>query len=245
MIGEMAEVDMVQEGVRTGASGSAAARRRRERGSGPVSAILLMGFIALVAAVGLVMWMTVAGQRTSHTQYAADAAALAGADAALDELPDLLGDTFDTVADLDDAFSSGCSQFGSSDAADLAAANGAELTDYCYDLADGTVSVTVRAQQPVRGQQVLARAEAETGLDLDGCLLDPDFTVPEPEPEPDPEDSDEEDAEEPERPEPVDTTIDCGFGAIEAVFDPEDEEFSLDLGSLVDLLDELEPRLTA
>ena len=50
---------------------------RRERGSGPVTALLVLGALALVFAMGVTMVGTVAGDESSSAQHAADAAALA------------------------------------------------------------------------------------------------------------------------------------------------------------------------
>lgn len=227
-------------------------RRAREAGSGPVTVLLLTGFIALVFAVVLVAAMTVAGQEKSQSQHAADAAALGGAHAVLDSVPGRLGSGFRGVGDIPGLVGgSGCSQVGRSGAAELASANDATLISYCWNVATDTVSASVRLNRGVEGEPAESAAKASSRFEADRCRLAPSFSVPTPEPTPTPTGTPSPGSTPtpqptPPPPKPVDSWIDCGFGKIAVRYDVEDKRFTIkDLDDLADELDDLDPRLTA
>jgi len=242
--------------------------RRNERGSGPITAILLMGFVALIAGVLLVTATTVARSEGSRAQAAADAAALAGAGAVLNNLPEELTQApFGDVLGLQNSIEQpGCLQLGSASAQELAAANGASLTSYCWSVGKTQVTVTVRLNRTQGDEPAQARAVAEPGFSLSECRLAPGFTPP-PSPTPTPTDDsdkdhgkgdgkdkgkdngkgkgdDKDDAAPPPPPAPVTTSIDCGFGDLEVSFDPTTQLFTFSSTRQIEaLLDDLKPRL--
>ncbi|MGY4719242.1 hypothetical protein [Naumannella huperziae] len=158
-----------------------------ERGSGPITALLALGSLALVVAVILTTLTAVAAREGNRAQHAADAAALAGAEAALTDIPGLLGAGFARPGDLLDQLGlSGCAQLGRADAQRLATENGASITSYCYNPYRDRVEVSVVANDSADGPPARSRAVAETGLDLDSCAIDPSFERPTPTPTPPP-----------------------------------------------------------
>ncbi|QDP96623.1 hypothetical protein FOE78_12505 [Microlunatus elymi] len=228
--------------------------RDAERGSGPITAILIMGFLALVVAAGLVAVGTVARGEGSQAQTAADAAALAGAGRVLDDLPGrLTGGAFTGDDALHDRVRQpGCLNLGQVDAQQLAKSNGATLTSYCWDAFDDEVQVSVRLNHADRGRPATARATAETGFNADDCRIDGSFEAPEPPPPADDQDKSgdkgkdkgKDDDKKPDKPKPVETTLDCGFGPVTVRYDPETKQFSFtNPYQLVDQLRNLKPRL--
>lgn len=225
---------------------------RADRGSGPVTALMVMGILALVFAIGLTALFAAAGAERSTAQHAADAAALAGAQGVLDDAPAALAPGFVTPADIPLLLGgSVCAQTGRVEAFRLAQANHASLTSYCYDVFADTVRVSVRLDDStVADTRASADAEAATTFEAGRCALDPGFRVPEepdPAPEPAPEEEDpapeEAEAAPPQPPAPVSTTLDCGFGPLAVIFRPALARFFfLDLEAQ---LADLRPRLTA
>jgi hypothetical protein len=213
-------------------------RQRDDRGQVTTALVLIVSTALLsVALLGIVLIGRGVDSK-SKAQTAADAAALAGASVLTDVLPDLVG----LLNSVNDNLAShvGC-DLGRAEAEDYAAKNGASLTDYCFDLASGRVSVAVRMNEPVSDDvgPATARAVASTGLDLAGC----GFTDPSPSDDPD----------DPDDPEPTDgptdgppppppdssTSLDCGPLQVEFVIDGETGLLHV---SHVDL-DGLEPSL--
>lgn len=185
--------------------------QRRDRGSGPVTVLLVLGILALVGTLTISAVLSVAADESANAQHAADAAALAGAQGVLDDLPATLGAGFTGPDDIAEVIGGGtCLQTGRVDAAQLAAANGAALTSYCWNVFRDTVSVGVQldrttvAQSPDR-----ADAEAATTFDASDCRFPGGFTRPT---QPAAEGGDAEEA--PPPPPAVDTTVDCGFGPL-------------------------------
>jgi hypothetical protein len=127
-----------------------------------VVAVTAFGVIRLGAAV----------DERGGAQTAADAAALGGAQAVRDELPGLLAQ-IRSAADLarvSDTLTCGVGRDG---AVELAAANGADVTAYCYDSVTDRVEVSVenRTTRDAATGTATASAVAELGLRIDDCEL--------------------------------------------------------------------------
>ena len=219
------------------------ARPAADRGSGPVTALMVMAILALVFTIGITALFAAAGDERSSAMHAADAAALAGARGVLDDAPAALSPGFTTPAEIPVLLGGGvCVQTGRVEAFRLAAANNAALTSYCYNVFTDTVRVTVSMNVSNVGEGVAtAAAEAVTTFQPASCVLDSDFTMPpedppgeEPPPGPEPRP--------PPDPDPIDTAIDCGFGGLTVIFRfPEERFYFVDLAPA---LDAREPRLT-
>ena len=222
-------------------------------------AVMVLAVLALLAAIALTAQFTVAGGERAGARHAADAAALAGAQAVLDELPDQLSPGFLTAEDIPTLLGGGvCLQTGRIDADRLAAANGATLTSYCYDVFRDEISTGVRMNSTQGTSPSTADATAATTFDASRCALDDGFAPPTPTPAPPPtdddgddgddgdgEDGDEGDEDAPPPPPPptrVGTSIDCGTGPLALAFQVASARFGF-----VDLATELadvRPRLT-
>ena len=218
-------------------------RRTADRGSGPVTALMVMAILALVFTIGITALFAAASDERSSAMHAADAAALAGARGVLDDAPAALSPGFTTPAEIPMLLGGGvCVQTGRVQAFRLAAANNATLTSYCYNVYTDTVRVSVRMNVSNVGDGVAtAAAEAVTSFHPASCVLSPDFTLPtedppgdEPPPNPEPTP--------PPDPDPIDTTVDCGFGGLAVIFRfPEERFYFVDLARE---LDDRDPRLT-
>jgi len=220
--------------------------RRGDRGSGPITVLLILGVLALVFAIGITSVMATAGEEGAGAQHAADAAALGGAQAVLDDMPNALVIGFRDPRDIPGLLGgSVCLQKGRVEASRLASANDATLTSYCYDVHSDEVSVSVRMNATaVSGPPASADAVAATTFDISACELDPAFVRPTPSPTPSPSGSQSpEPTAPPELPSrPMDTWIDCGFGQIPVKYTPGIGKFHFK--DLASALAELEPRLT-
>lgn len=228
--------------------------KNRERGAGPITAILIMGFVALLVAAALVGFGGVARAEQSQAQNAADAAALAGAGFVLDDLPNqLLKAPFSDPGGLQgDIGQPGCVQLGRASAEDLAAENDAVLTSYCWSASRTEVSVSVRLDHAAKGQPATAQAVADPGISLSDCKIDPGFVPPTPEPPApggddnggDDNGGDGKDPKTPAPPSPIDTSVNCGFGDLSVSYDPATQLFTFSApGQIRSLLDGLKPRL--
>jgi hypothetical protein len=198
----------------------ASSRRRRDAGASPVISLLVTGIvIALFAGVATTL-TSIAANESAAGMHAADAAALGGARGMLDDLPTDLALGFTTPAEIPMMVGGGtCLGNGRAKAAELAAANGATLTSYCYNVWADEVSVSVRMNDTaVDGPKVTAKAEAETTFAADECRLDPGFK--EPEPPKDDAGDDGGDHEPAPPPGPMTTWIDCGIGRQTVEFRP-------------------------
>jgi Putative Flp pilus-assembly TadE/G-like len=134
---------------------------------------MLVVAVALVAVTGLgVLRLGAAVDERGQAQTAADAAALGGGRAARDGLPALFAAlrTADDLETIGDALTCGVGREG---ALELAAANGAEVTSYCYDSLTDRVEVTVenRATRDAATGTATASAVASLGLLIDDCEL--------------------------------------------------------------------------
>lgn len=224
-------------------------KRQADRGSGPITVLLVLGILALFFAAGVTALLAVAGDEVASAHHAADAAALGGAQAVLEDIPDSLGGGFEDPTDIVTALGGGsCLQIGRIQAAQLAAANQATLTSYCWNVFRDRVSVSVQMNSTsVAATPTTADAEAATTFDASACEFEAGFTRPTPTPTPastpplggggpvDP-------PMVPPPPEPVDTTVDCGFGAMAVRLAPGASLFRfLDLEGPIE---DLRPRLT-
>lgn len=145
--------------------------RLRPRGDdGQVAtAVMLVVTVALVAVTAFgVLRLGAAVDERGQAQTAADAAALGGAEAVRDGLPALLAEVTSAgdLAALRDALPCGAGRDG---AVALAAANGAEVTSYCYDAAADRVAVTVVNRATGDPETGPATASAVASPGLDGC----------------------------------------------------------------------------
>jgi hypothetical protein len=214
--------------------------RRKDAGSGPVTAILVMAILALLVGAGFTAAGAAAGDEASSANHAGDAAALGGAQGVLDNLPALLNPGFEDVDDIAGLLGGGtCLQTGRAKAAQLAAANGATLTTYCWNVFRDRVSVSVRMNKTnVSGPPASADAEAATTFDASSCTLDPSFVRPTPSPS---STSTPSPAPSPPSTSPIKTWIDCGFGPLEVHYSGGKFHFE----RVGHIADDLEPRLTA
>ncbi|HYI53588.1 MAG TPA: hypothetical protein VEX57_06475 [Microlunatus sp.] len=230
-------------------TGRRARRRPRDAGATPVTMLLVVGILIALFAGLLTALAAVAADEGSAATHAADAAALGGARGVLDELPDQLILGFTAPPEIAGLVGGGtCLQTGRIKADELARANEATLTSYCYNVWSDEVSVAVRMRSTsVDGPPATARAEAETTFTADGCRLDPSFTEPSVEPE-DPSEAgaDDDDDDEPSEPLPPPgpalTWIDCGVGRQPIEFRPAVARFFF--VHLADDLVDVDPRLT-
>lgn len=218
-------------------------------------ALMVLGAVALLVAIVLTGKFALAGDERSDARHAADAAALAGAQAVLDELPDQLAPGFLVPSDINTLLGSGvCLQTGRPDADRLAAQNGATLTSYCYDAFRDEITADVAMTSSQVSAPGTASATAATTFDASSCTLDAGFTPPTPAPPPaadggdddggDDDGGDEGDPPPPPPPPPaqVGTSIDCGTGPLTLAFQVASARFGF-----VDLATELadvKPRLT-
>ena len=216
-------------------------RRRRDAGSGPVTVIMILAVLALCAALGITARFAAAGDEKSTAQHAADAAALAGAQAILDDLPNELSPGFAVPTDIATLLGGGvCVQTGRIEATTLAAQNSGIITHYCYNVFRDEISVSVVLDDSSDGTRARADAVAATTFDASSCSLADDFEAPTPAPSP--TGDDEDDDPPPPPPSSVDTAIDCGFGALSVVFRPLTARFGF--ASLAAELADVRPRLT-
>lgn len=229
--------------------------RGRERGSGPVTVILIMGFLALLGGVALMGIEGSAAGQASKAQDAADAAALAGAGYISDHQTDqVLQAPFDPSTLAGDTGDAGCSWWGQSSAADLATENDATLSDYCWSADRADVTVTVKLNQSINGQQAQAQAVAAPGFSLSDCTIDPDFVPPKPTPATPPTDGAGNGGggngggknKPAPAPAPITTTMRCDSSDLEVTYDPTTQLFTFtDPDAVRALLDGLKPRLVA
>lgn len=227
------------ERTRAGRLGS----RRSDSGAGPVTVFLVLGVLALVFAAGFTALGAVAGDESSTAQHAADAAALAGAQQVLDDLPDSVRPGFRQPDEIVGLLGGGrCAQAGRAAASRLAAANGASLTRYCWNVFGDTVSVSVTLDSTnVSGAPASADAEAATTFEATGCRFPDGFVAPTRPPTSPPSPGDEPPPPPPPG-QPFSTTVDCGFGPVAVRYYPVPERFRFDdLGAA---LDDQRPRLT-
>lgn len=218
--------------------------RRKDAGSGPVTAILVLAILALAFGAALAAAGAAAGDEASSANHAADAAALGGAQGVLDDLPDSLNPGFEKPSDIANLLGGGtCLQTGRPRAAELAAANGGTLTSYCWNVFADEVSASVRMNRTnVSGPPAKADAVAATTFDATACSLDPSFTQPTPSPSPTPTPGPGP-TPPPGPPPPVATWIDCGFGRL--VVDSTSADGRFHFQQLSHIADDLKPRLTA
>lgn len=223
------------------------ARRRRDAGATPVTVVLGIGILVALFAGAITALAAVASNESSNAQHAADAAALGGARGVLDDLPDDLVLGFSTLTEIPGMVGGGtCLQNGRGRAGELAAANGAGLTSYCYNVWSDEVSVSVRMHSTaVAGEPTSAKAEAETTFSADECRLDPSFEEPSEEPADPPDDDEDQADDEPPAPPPgpMTTWIDCGIGRQQIEFRPAVGRFFF--LHLAEDVDDVDPRLTA
>jgi len=202
------------------------AGRRREDDGQVATAVMVVVTVAVVAVTGLgVLRLGAAVDERGQAQTAADAAALGGAEAVREGLPALFA-AVRSAQDLDGVADALTCGVGQEAAVELAAANGAEVTSYCYDSSADRVEVEVanRATGDAATGTATATAAAGLGLLIDDCTRAPDPSAtaspgPEPGAEPDPE-AEPDPAAGPEPSQPAEITLTCGDVTVE--FEPAD-----------------------
>jgi hypothetical protein len=211
---------------------------------------MVMAILALVFTIGITALFAAASDERSAAMHAADAAALAGARGVLDDAPRAMAPGFLTPAEIPLLLGgAGCVPTGQLQAFQLAQANNATLTSYCYNVYTDTVRVTVRMNEHNVGEgPATASAEAATTFQAASCEISPDFELPEEEEEEPPEETpppgEEEPTPPPPPPEPDDilTTIDCGIIGLTIIFRfPEERFYFVNLAAE---LEDRDPRLT-
>jgi len=199
-------------------------------------AVLVLGAIAVVAAIFVTGALAVATDDKGGARHGADAAALAGAQAVLDGIPEAVTPGFLTPTEIPVLLGGGrCLLVGYPEASRLASANGDSLapSDYCYNSFTDEVSVTVHGDGGAR-----AEATAATSFDAGACSVDPGFTPPTKAPGDDDSGDDSDDNPLP----PERTLLDCGIDNLVVTYNPVDSRFhfvGLDL-----VLADVKPRLT-
>jgi len=204
-----------------------------EAGQSPVMALLVLAAIATVAAIFVTGALAVATDDKGGALHGADAAALAGAQAVLDGIPQAVAPGFLTPTEVPLLLGGGrCLLTGYPEASRLAGANGDSLapSDYCYNSFTDEVTVTVSGDDGAR-----ARATAATSFDAGACSVDPGFTPPSEDP-----DDDSDDSNEPLP--PARTLLDCGIDNLVVTYNPADTRFHF--VGLEAVLADVEPRLT-
>jgi uncharacterized membrane protein len=143
--------------------------------SGQITTAVVVVGIVIVVWLGLVVAkFGQAIDEKSHFQTAADAAALAGAQQIVKEIPGLVRTSIGGSG-LGHFLSDGCSGQGLEAARGFAVTAGAEVKQYCYDSRNDTVLVAVegKADSVVTGSpaKTTATATAQVGLILGDCQL--------------------------------------------------------------------------
>jgi hypothetical protein len=152
--------------------------RGPEGGQAAMWFILTMAFLFVALGVTAYSRLVSATDEVSSLQTAADAAALAGAQAIARDAPQAIKDAVSNGGGIP------CG-LGRGEAQAFAARNGANVTGYCYYPVQDRIEVTVRSQAVLEsGRQENASAVSELDLRLGPCVL-PDAPEP-PEPEPTP-----------------------------------------------------------
>lgn len=185
---------------------------RTEQGAAASALLVAAVFAGLATFLFIAVPFGAASDAKAQNRTAADAAALAGAEAAKADLLAVIGSE-GIPEDWTDA-GIGC-ELGLVEAQRYARANEAELVEYCFDVASGTAHATVEGQ---RTQGALSRSDAVAEVDLPDC--EP-VDVPTPTPAPTPtatptgQPAPTETAA-PAPPSPSPTTIDCDIIDLEA-----------------------------
>jgi len=222
--------------------------KSRDRGSGPITVFLMIGVMALLLAAVVTGVLSAASTERSGAEHAADAAALAGAQGVVDNLSSALVLGFEDPDDIVGLLGGGvCLQTGRIQATQLAAANHASLTSYCYNVFADEVTTSVIMNGSNVDSRATARAEASTTFDAPSCHLDPSFDPPTPSPSPSPDPDDDPDDEDDQPtisapPTPIETWVDCGSGHLDVKFDVDDLRFHFT--DLAGAVADLKPRLT-
>jgi len=203
-------------------------RPRREAGLTMVGSLLIFAVVALAGGVVLTGQLAVATSNGGQAQHGADAAALAGAQAVLDEIPTDVAPGFLVPSDILVLLGgAGCLTTGRPDAERLAAANGDTVTSYCYDARRDEVRVEVETRAGT-GRRA---ATAATTFDAGSCSLDSAF-----DPGSTPDNDDPGDVS------PQKTSIDCGITSLQVLYNPADSRFHF--VGLAAVLADVQPRLT-
>ena len=161
-------------------TGELRAHEAREQGQAAMWLVLTVAFLLVALGVTAYSRLVSATDEVSGLQTAADAAALAGAQAIARDAPQAIKDA------VRDGGGIPCG-LGRGEAQSFAARNGATVTSYCYYPVQDRSEVTVRSQAVLEsGRREDASAVAELGLRLGPCVLPDAPEPPEPEPTPTP-----------------------------------------------------------
>jgi hypothetical protein len=151
-----------------------------EAGQAAMWLILTMAFLLVALGTTAYSRLVSATDEVSSLQTAADAAALAGAQAIARDAPQAIKDAVRNGGGIP------CG-LGRSEAQAFAARNGANVTGYCYYPVQDRIEVTVRSQAVLEsGRQESTSAIAELDLRLGPCVLPDAPEPPEPTPTPTP-----------------------------------------------------------
>lgn len=154
--------------------------RRDEAGQAAMWLILTMAFLLVALGTTAYSRLVSATDEVSSLQTAADAAALAGAQAIARDAPQAIKDAVRNGGGIP------CG-LGRTEAQAFAARNGATVTGYCYYPVQDRIEVTVRSQAVLEsGRQESATSVAELDLRLGPCVLPEAPEPPEPTPTPTP-----------------------------------------------------------
>ena len=181
--------------------------RHEERGAAATALLVTALLVGLAIFVYIAVPYGTASDAKAGNRTAADAAALAGAESARDDLLAVIAADGIPGAWAD---VSGVSGLGGAAAAEYAGYNGARIVEYYFDASDGTASATVEGDA-VQGE--VPRSEAVAEVDLPVCDI-PEIPTPTPTPTPTtgpgPLPSDPPTPTDPPTPDPIDLDVDCG-----------------------------------
>ena len=154
--------------------------RHAEAGQAAMWLILTVAFLLVALATTGYSRLVSATDEVSSLQTAADAAALAGAQAIARDAPQAIKDAVRNGGAIP------CG-LGRSEAQAFAARNGANVTEYCYYPVQDRIEVTVRSQAVLEsGRRESTTSVAELDLRLGPCVLPDAPEPPEPTPTPTP-----------------------------------------------------------
>lgn len=154
---------------------------RRERGHATTALIIVFSLFLLGFGFLYVSRLAKVGDEAAGLQTAADAAALAGAQSIVKEMPDAILAAIEHRSILPGGM-------GQAAASEFALRNDASLVSYRYYPAAEKIEVTVRSRKPLEtGHYEYAKATSRVGVRIGACTVPPKPTPPPPPPPPSPE----------------------------------------------------------
>lgn len=151
-------------------------RRRHEAGQATTAIIIIVALALMALGFAYTGRLAKAEDQGSRIQAAADAAALAGAQSIVTEVPGRIVSAMNSGKLLPSGLGQGA-------ASEFAARNAASIISYTYNPASDRIEVRVRSNAvSERGQREVATATARIGLRIGVCKLPPPPKTPTPPP---------------------------------------------------------------